>query len=87
MMNGVKVRKISAKDIPRIVEIQESTTKKKVPRLQSSEHRDLAEGAGCCGVCRLTRRRSGRFHHRIDQGPPVWNREKWVDSRATCLPS
>jgi hypothetical protein len=35
MLNGVTVRKISAKDIPRIVEIQESTTKTKVPGLQA----------------------------------------------------
>ena len=39
MMNGVKGRKIAAKDIPQIVEIQESLTKKKIskPRPQSIE--------------------------------------------------
>jgi hypothetical protein len=35
MLNGITLRKISAEDIPRIVEIQESTTEKKVPRLQA----------------------------------------------------
>ena len=32
MMSGVKVRKIAAKDIPHIVEIQESLTKKEIPK-------------------------------------------------------
>lgn len=32
MMNGVKVRKITVKDIPQIVEIQESITKKRVSK-------------------------------------------------------
>jgi ribosomal protein S18 acetylase RimI-like enzyme len=32
MMNGVKVREITVKDVPRVVEIQESITKKKVPK-------------------------------------------------------
>ena len=31
-MNGVKVRKIAAKDSPHIVEIQESFTKKEIPK-------------------------------------------------------
>jgi hypothetical protein len=36
MMNGVKVRKISAKDIPRIAEIQESITKKGIKAMASA---------------------------------------------------
>jgi len=32
VMNGVKVRKIAAKDIPQVVEIQESLTKKEIPK-------------------------------------------------------
>ncbi len=31
MMNGVKVREMTVKDVPEVVEIQESITKKKVP--------------------------------------------------------
>jgi len=32
MMNGVRVRKITVKDVPQIIEIQESITKKKVSK-------------------------------------------------------
>lgn len=32
MMNGVKVRKITVEDVPRVAEIQESITKRKVPK-------------------------------------------------------